>query len=175
MRGIRIHPVYFRGVRNGEVGYHARMPHMLISDVARQVGIRASTIRYYEQVGILEPPQRTSGQRRYDNTVLYRLALIQRARLTGFSLEEIRRLFFGFAKNTPISARWRKLSERKLEELDGLMQQIKTMQQLLLKIQECRCDAVEQCGKAMFEHTAGRPLRNLFEKTVNDSSRPPAV
>jgi MerR family redox-sensitive transcriptional activator SoxR len=151
------------------------MPHMFISDVARQVGIRASTIRYYEQVGILEPPQRTSGQRRYDNTVLYRLALIQHARLTGFSLEEIRRLFFGFAKDTPISARWRKLSQRKLEELDGLIEQIKTMQQLLLKIQKCRCDAVEQCGKAMFKHTAGRPLGNLFEKTVNGSSRPPAI
>lgn len=124
---------------------------MLISDVAARVGLRPSTIRYYEQVGILEPAQRASGQRRYDNIVLYRLALIQRARQTGFTLEEIRSLLFGFAKGTPISTRWRKLSEKKLEELDAMLEQIKAMQQLLLSIRKCQCDAVEQCGKAMFE------------------------
>src|SRR5579859_5406700 len=109
------------------------MPQMLISDVALRVGVRASTIRYYERVGILEPAQRASGQRRYDDTVLYRLALIQRARKTGFTLEEIRKLFFGFAKSTPISARWRKLSQAKLQELDDTLEQIKAMQQLLLR------------------------------------------
>ena len=128
-----------------------RMPHMQISEVARQAGVRASTIRYYEQIRVLEAPARQSGQRRYDRSVLYRLALIQRARQTGFTLEEIRKLFFGFAPGTPISARWRKLSEKKLEELEALMEQIKAMQKLLLQIQNCKCEAVEQCGKAMFE------------------------
>lgn len=127
------------------------MPHMSISEVAQQVGLRASTIRYYEQVGVLQPATRTSGQRRYDRTVLYRLALIKRARQTGFTLKEIRKLFFGFAEGTPISARWQRLSKKKIEELDGLMDQIKAMRQLLLRIQKCQCDAVEQCGKAMFE------------------------
>lgn len=130
-----------------------RMPHMQISEVARQAGVRASTIRYYEQIRILEAPARQSGQRRYDRSVLYRLALIQRARQTGFTLEEIRKLFFGFAPGTPISARWRKLSEKKLEELEALMEQIKTMQDLLLQIQNCKCEAVEQCGKAMFDRS----------------------
>src|SRR5579872_2029143 len=150
------------------------MPHMIISDVASRVGVRPSTIRYYERVGILEPPERRSGQRRYDNTVLYQLALIQRARQTGFSLEEIRKLIFGFAKSTPISTRWRKLSQRKLEELDGLMEQIKAMQQLLRKIQNCRCDAVEQCGKAMFEHSCRPPSGPAFEKGSHRRARPRA-
>lgn len=134
-----------------ELGYHARMSHMSISQVARRVGVRASTIRYYEQIGILRPAERASGQRRYDNTVLYRLALIQRARQTGFTLDEVRQLFFGFREGTPISQRWQKLSHRKLEELDAMVEQIKSMQQVLHKIQKCRCDAIEQCGKAMFE------------------------
>ena len=38
---------------------------LTISEVARQAGIRASAIRYYESVGLLPPPQRVSGQRRY--------------------------------------------------------------------------------------------------------------
>ena len=125
---------------------------MSISEVARQVGIRASAIRYYEQIGILEPAQRASGQRRYDRTVLYRLALIQRAQQTGFSLDEIRQLFFGFQTGTPVSQRWRKLSDKKLVELKTKAQEIESMRQLLLRIQRCRCHQLEQCGKAIFEH-----------------------
>jgi MerR family transcriptional regulator, redox-sensitive transcriptional activator SoxR len=67
-----------------------------ISKVAKQMGIRSSAIRYYEQIGILPPAHRVSGQRRYDVTALHRLVVIQRARQTGFTLTEIKQLFFGF-------------------------------------------------------------------------------
>lgn len=56
-----------------------------ISEVAKQIGLRPSAIRYYEQIGILPAAQRASGQRRYDLTVIHRL-VIQRARQTGFTL-----------------------------------------------------------------------------------------
>ena len=49
------------------------MAKLTISEVARQVGLRPSAIRYYEQRKLLLPPQRVSGQRRYDDAVLYRL------------------------------------------------------------------------------------------------------
>src|ERR1700733_6962290 len=97
------------------------MPLLTISEVARQVELQPSAIRYYEQIGILPPAQRISGQRRYDTTVLYRLAVIQRAQQTGFSLDEVRQLFFGPGNVTRASERWRKLSRKKLAELDGLM------------------------------------------------------
>src|SRR5579864_713972 len=117
------------------------MSQLTISEVARQVGLQPSAIRYYEQIGILLPAQRISGQRRYDATVLYRLAVIQRARQTGFTLDEIRELFFGFRDAAPASQRWQKLSRRKLEELEELMKQIKTMRQLLQSMMECcRCE-----------------------------------
>ena len=127
------------------------MPLLTISEVARQVGLRPSAIRYYEQIGILPPAQRISGQRRYDTTVLYRLAVIQRARMTGFTLDEVQQLFFGFGNVTRASERWQRLSRRKLAELDGLMDGIKTMQRLLKRMmQNCRCDTLEQCGKGIF-------------------------
>src|SRR5580698_10551889 len=110
------------------------MPQLTISEVAREVGLHTSAIRYYEQIGIVLPAQRISGQRRYDATVLYRLAVIQRARQIGFTLDEIRQLFFGFRNVTRASERWQKLSRRKLAELDGLMAGIKTMRRLLKKI-----------------------------------------
>jgi len=124
---------------------------LTISEVARQVGLRPSAIRYYEQIGLLPPATRSSGQRRYDSTVLYRLAIVQRARQLGFSLEEIRQLFFGFRNVTRASERWQKLSQRKLAELDALMADIKTIRRLLRKmVHRCHCDTLEQCGRGIF-------------------------
>src|ERR1700733_5960255 len=95
-------------------------PGLAISEVAVQVGLQPSAIRYYERIGLLPPAQRISGQRRYDRTVLYRLAVIHRARQIGFTLDEIRQLFFGFGSNPRASARWQRLSQKKLAELDAL-------------------------------------------------------
>jgi MerR family redox-sensitive transcriptional activator SoxR len=132
------------------------MPQLTISEVAQQVGLQASAIRYYERIGLLPPAQRVSGQRRYDTSALYRLAIIQWARRLGFTLDEIRQLFFGFRNVTRASQRWQTLSRKKLTELDGLMDGIRTVRRLLKKMmQDCRCDTLEQCGKGIFR--SGRP------------------
>ena len=129
------------------------MPPFTISEVARQIGLQPSAIRYYERIGLLPPAQRISGQRHYDSTILYRLAIVQRARQLGFTLEEIRQLFFGFRNVTRASERWQKLSQRKLAELDVLMDGIRTVRRLLKKMmQDCRCDTLDQCGKGIFQN-----------------------
>jgi len=134
----------------------SKMAQLSISEVARQVGLRPSAIRYYEQMGILLPARRISGQRRYDISVLYRLAVVRRAQEAGFSLDEVRRLFFGFGKSTPISARWRKTAETKIAELDARIERIRTMRDLLAKLQDCcRCETVEQCGAGILQSGFG--------------------
>jgi len=124
---------------------------MSISEVAKQIGLRPSAIRYYEQIGMLAPAHRVSGQRRYDVTALHRLTVIQRARQTGFTLAEIRELFFGFRPGTPPSIRWQSLRKRKIVELDATLEHIQSMRTLVLQQGECRCAALEECGKKMFE------------------------
>jgi MerR family transcriptional regulator, redox-sensitive transcriptional activator SoxR len=127
---------------------------MLISEVGRRVGLRTSAIRYYEQIGILERARRVSGQRRYDETVLYRLAVIRRAQEVGFTLDEIRQLFFGFSQSTPISQRWKKIAERKMVELDARLEQIQSMRKLLKKLETCcECETVERCGAGILGAT----------------------
>lgn len=138
------------------------MSQLTISEVAQQVGLRPSAIRYYEQLGILPPAERISGQRRYDKAVLYRLAVIQRARQAGFALEEIRMLFFGFQEGTRAEARWRKLADRKLAELSTIAEQIESMQALLKRMKaKCQCRTLEVCGKA------------ILEKGISKTERPP--
>jgi MerR family transcriptional regulator, redox-sensitive transcriptional activator SoxR len=132
------------------------MPQVTISEMARQVGLQPSAIRYYERIGILPPAQRINGQRRYDSTAVYRLAVILRARQIGFTLDEIRQLFFGFDNVTRASERWQRLSRKKLAELDGLMDAIKTVRRLLKKMmQNCRCETLDQCGKGIFRDGRG--------------------
>jgi MerR family transcriptional regulator, redox-sensitive transcriptional activator SoxR len=124
---------------------------MTISEAARRTGLQASAIRYYEQIGLLPAAARVSGQRRYDTSILYRLAIIQRGRQLGFTLDEIRQLFFGFREVTSASQRWRMLNQKKLAELDTLLQGIKAMQRLLRKMnQKCHCKTLDQCGKGIF-------------------------
>jgi MerR family redox-sensitive transcriptional activator SoxR len=143
------------------------MSLLTISQVAEQIGLQPSAIRYYEQIGLLPPAQRMSGQRRYDPTVLYQLAIIQRARQLGFALPEIRQLFFGFRDSTRASQRWRTLSRRKLAELNDLMDGIKAMRALLKKLMaRCRCDTLDECGKGILRNMnrvglAETPARKL--------------
>ena len=129
------------------------MRQLTISQVAQQVGMQSSAVRYYEKIGLLPRAERISGQRRYDSTVLYRLAIIHRARQLGFTLPEIRQLFFGFRDITHASQRWKTLSETKLAELDHLMEGLKAMRRLLRQLRtKCKCETLDQCGRSIFQN-----------------------
>ena len=64
-----------------------------IGEAARRSGVKAPTIRYYEQIGLFPTPPRTEGNRRtFDTADLRRLAFIRHARELGFSIDAIRAL-----------------------------------------------------------------------------------
>ncbi len=117
-----------------------------ISDAARRFGLRPSAIRYYERIGIVPPPRRVGGKRRYDLDALRRLAIIQSAREAGFSLQDVAELFSGFNGNERPSVRWKRIAQRKLAELDAAAARIETMRGLLKNMGCCQCDALEVCG-----------------------------
>ena len=137
----------FRGIQRRTLLAFGVAKDLAISDVARVFGLRTSAIRYYEQIGILPPPMRKNGQRRYNDSVLFRLAVVQRARETGFTLEEIRELFFGFPPGTPPPKRWHQLSQRKIAELRNRIKRLKLMETLLKGVENCHCDALDECGE----------------------------
>jgi DNA-binding transcriptional MerR regulator len=64
-----------------------------ISELADRVGVATSTVRYYERIGLLAPPERTiSGYRDYDEDAASRLLFVSRARNMGLSCDQITEL-----------------------------------------------------------------------------------
>jgi MerR family redox-sensitive transcriptional activator SoxR len=125
------------------------MDELAIGDVARRVGMRPSALRFYEEVGLLTPSRRVNGRRRYDEGAVQMLRIVQLAQQAGFSMAEIRTLLHGFAPETPPAARWRPLAERKVRELDTLIEQAQRMKAILASGLNCGCLRLEDCAKAL--------------------------
>jgi MerR family redox-sensitive transcriptional activator SoxR len=132
------------------------MEELTISQVARRAGIRPSAIRYYESSGVLPTPRRVSGRRRYDTSVLQRLAVIQLAQEAGFTIAEIKRLFSDFEADFPASARWQALAKQKLVEVDALIARAQRMKRLLEEcLLRCRCLSLDECARLISERQSG--------------------
>jgi MerR family transcriptional regulator, copper efflux regulator len=88
---------------------------MRVGELAERSGISASTLRYYEKLGLLRRASRNaSGYREYTNETLDQLALIRRAKEPGFSLREIRTLLArprGASRESVLTAVASKLTE----------------------------------------------------------------
>ncbi len=121
------------------------MDALTIGEVARQAGVAASTVRYYEQRGLLPVPQRHNGQRRYGAEVVDHLRLIKLAQQVGFTLREIATLVQGFAADTPLSIQWQALAPRKLQELEAQRRHIEAMQRMLTAGLSCGCVSLATC------------------------------
>jgi MerR family transcriptional regulator, redox-sensitive transcriptional activator SoxR len=118
----------------------------LIGEVAKRAGLRASAIRYYERIGLLPKAERVSGRRRYDESVLNRLAVIELAQQAGFTLGETQVLLNGFSADTAPSARWQRLARKKIPEVEELIARAQGMKRLLEEGLDCECLTLEQCG-----------------------------
>lgn len=123
-----------------------------IGEVASRAGLKASSIRYYESIGLLPQPERAGGQRRYGDSVLKRLAVIELAQRAGFTLAETRTLLNGFSAKVPPSARWRALADRKLPEIEALIARANAMKRLLEEGLECDCLSLDDCGLLLAGH-----------------------
>ncbi|HET7035901.1 MAG TPA: MerR family transcriptional regulator [Thermomicrobiaceae bacterium] len=119
---------------------------LTIGEVAREAGVRASAIRYYEAAGLLPAPERVSGQRRYEAGVLRRLALIRGAQRAGLTIAEIRLLLSGFPEDTIPSTRWRALATGKLAEVDALIGQLEETKRVLQRALLCDCASLDDCA-----------------------------
>lgn len=122
---------------------------MRIGQLAQRASLRASAIRYYEKLGLLAPPHRSGGQRRYSADALDRVLLIRFASEMGFSLPEIKLFLNGLRDNAPVGPRWKKLAMKKLSEVEASIARGLRLKTLLQGLLHCRCASLKQCVTAL--------------------------
>jgi MerR family transcriptional regulator, redox-sensitive transcriptional activator SoxR len=117
---------------------------LTIGQLAAAVGLNASAVRYYERRGVMPVPERTSGQRRYRAEAISRLRTIQAAQQVGLSLSEITQLLAG-ADNGESAEVLRELAERRLPDVEALIERAQAMKGWLELAAECRCASLDIC------------------------------
>ncbi|MGW2787887.1 helix-turn-helix domain-containing protein [Streptomyces populi] len=117
------------------------MPDLDIAEVARRAEVPASTLRYYEEKGLIAPTGRRGLRRQYDPDVLERLALIAIGRSAGFSLDEIARMFApdGRPRIEP-----RTLLD-KADELDRTIRELEVLRDSLRHTAACPAPSHMEC------------------------------
>ena len=114
---------------------------MDIAEVAKRSGVPASTLRFYEEKGLIASVGRQGLRRLFDAGVLERLALIALGRSAGFSLDEIARMF---APNGRPQIDRRALAA-KAEELDGTIRKLSAMRDGLRHAAVCPAPSHMEC------------------------------
>ena len=114
-----------------------------IAELARRSGIPASTLRFYEEKGLIRSIGRRGLRRIFDPAVLRQLALIALGRAGGFSLGEIAAMF-GPEGRPAID---RSLVERRAEELDGTIRRLKAMRDGLRHVAACPAESHIDCPR----------------------------
>jgi len=116
-----------------------------IGEVADKSGTTTSALRYYEQIGLLQPPQRISGKRVYEEGIVGRIDTIKLAQSAGFQIQEIKQLLDGFDSQVAPSERWKRMAVQKRDELEAKIQHMTRMKTILENSVNCDCLSWEEC------------------------------
>jgi DNA-binding transcriptional MerR regulator len=114
---------------------------MDITEVARQSGVPASTLRFYEEKGLISSVGRRGLRRTFDPRVLERLALIALGSAAGFSLDEIARMFVPDGRPRID----REMLAAKAQELDRTIRKMSAMRDGLRHAAVCPAPSHMEC------------------------------
>ena len=131
---------------------------LTIGQVAQRVGRAASSLRYYERIGLLPTALRVNGRRHYEPRVLRTLAVIETAQRAGLSLDEVRLLLQSAPGDKAAIERLREVAERKLPELRAMIERAELVRGWLEDAARCDCPSLDDCP--LFDEPAQLPERH---------------
>ena len=130
---------------------------MTIGVVAARSGKRPSSIRYYEQIGLLPRPVRVGGRRQYGPDTVRTLAVIDTAQRAGLTLDEIRTLLSAAPNDQAAVERLREVAIRKLPQVKELIERTEIVRDWLEAAARCECPSLEECP--LFDDPARLPQK----------------
>ena len=119
---------------------------MNIGQASRVSGLPAKTIRYYEDIGLVEPARRGNGYRAYSGSHLHSLQFLARARSLGFSIEECRKLLSLYEDHHRASGDVKKLAQAHIASIEDKITQLQGMKVTLAGlVANCHGDDRPDC------------------------------
>ena len=122
---------------------------MKIGEAAKSVGLATSTLRYYEELGLIEKPPRVSNQRSFSPEIVDRLRFIKQASGLNFSLGEIKTYIDGLAKMDPHSSTWQEFAGDKIGKLESQISDLQEVLATLKQSMSCGCTDATTCGESL--------------------------
>jgi MerR family redox-sensitive transcriptional activator SoxR len=120
---------------------------LTVSEVARRSGFAPSALRFYEREGLLHATRTSGNQRRYERSVLRRLAFIRAARNVGLSLEEVAAALATLPDGrAPTRADWTRLSRSWRHRLDDQIAALTRLRDGLDSCIGCGCLSLKHCS-----------------------------
>ena len=120
---------------------------LTVGEISARSGTAASALRFYEREGLIGATRSGGGQRRYERSVLRRLAFIRAARAIGLSLEEVRSALDSLpGSRTPTRADWARLSRTWRARLDGQIEALVALRDGLDSCIGCGCLSLRRCA-----------------------------
>lgn len=104
---------------------------MNIGEAAKQSGLPAKTIRYYEDVELVAPMRQANGYRDYNERDVHKLRFLHRARNLGFPLETCRQLLSLYENRERASADVKALATVHLNEIDAKIAELQELRETL--------------------------------------------
>ena len=133
---------------------------MNIGSVARDTGVPAKTIRYYESIGLIPRAQRSeNGYRHYGDTDVEVLRFIQRARRLGFSVNDVADLLALWRDKERASADVKALAQRHVEEMERRIAELDALRRTLVDLAE-RCHGDDRPACPILDDPAGIAQRH---------------
>lgn len=111
---------------------------LTIGEVARQSGVPAKTIRYYEQIELVPPAERAdNGYRLYSERAVQMLRFIKRARDLGFDITEVSELLALWRDESRASAEVKQLVRRHIARVDHKIAELRGIRDALQRLADC--------------------------------------
>jgi MerR family redox-sensitive transcriptional activator SoxR len=120
---------------------------LTVSEVAHRSGFAPSALRFYEREGLIQATRTSGNQRRYERSVLRRLAFVRAARNVGLTLDEVAAALATLPDaRTPTRADWARLSRSWRHRLDDQIRALERLRDGLDSCIGCGCLSLKKCA-----------------------------
>ncbi|KTT04084.1 MerR family transcriptional regulator [Pseudomonas oryzihabitans] len=135
-----------------------------IGEVVRRSGVAASTLRYYEEIGLVASCSRSGLRRQFPAKVLVQLQLISMGKMAGFSLQDLVTLFGEPHENPNIP---RDELRRKAADIDQQIRTLSALRDTLLHVADCPAPSHLDCPtfRRLMDLSGRQARRDLSRKT----------